>query len=81
MTREIFAQEAFAPFVRHEIQPGADVQSDEALDVFIKDHAYVTITAGPVNGDVNDPMPKDPDRRDCQYVADSSIFPQITNGN
>src|SRR6056297_55647 len=28
LTREIFAQEAFKPFVRHEIQPGADVQSD-----------------------------------------------------
>ena len=29
---EAFAQKAFKPFVKHEIQPGAALQSDEALD-------------------------------------------------
>ena len=88
LTREIFAQEAFAPFVRHEIQPGADVQSDEALDAFIKDHvesAYHPCGTCKM-GDANDPMAVvDPEC--CVIgvsglrVADSSIFPRITNGN
>ena len=88
LTREIFAQEAFAPFVRHEIQPGADVQSDEALNVFIKDHvesAYHPCGTCKM-GDANDPMAVvDPECRVIGVsglrVADSSIFPQITNGN
>ena len=88
LTREIFAQEAFAPFVRHEIQPGADVQSDEALDAFIKDHvesAYHPCGTCKM-GAVNDPMAVvDPECRVIGVsglrVADSSIFPQITNGN
>ena len=88
LTREIFAQEAFAPFVRHEIQPGAEVQSDEALDAFIKDHvesAYHPCGTCKM-GDANDPMAVvDPECRVIGVsglrVADSSIFPQITNGN
>ena len=88
LTREIFAQEAFAPFLRHEIQPGADVQSDEALDAFIKDHvesAYHPCGTCKM-GDANDPMAVvDPECRVIGVsglrVADSSIFPRITNGN
>ena len=88
LTREIFAQEAFAPFVRHEIQPGVDVQSDEALDAFIKDHvesAYHPCGTCKM-GDATDPMAVvDPECRvigvSSLRVADSSIFPQITNGN
>ena len=88
LTREIFAQEAFAPFVRYEIQPGVDVQSDDALDAFIKDHvesAYHPCGTCKM-GDANDPMAVvDPECRVIGVsglrVADSSIFPQITNGN
>ena len=36
LTREIFAQPAFAPYRGREIQPGADVTSDEAIDEFIR---------------------------------------------
>jgi choline dehydrogenase len=88
LTREIFAQEAFAPFVRHEIQPGADVQSDDALNSFIKDHvesAYHPCGTCKM-GDATDPMAVVDS--ECRVigvsglrVADSSIFPQITNGN
>ncbi len=39
LTREIFAQDAFAPYRGKEIQPGASVQSDAELDEFIRDHA------------------------------------------
>ena len=88
LTREIFAQEAFAPFVRHEIQPGADVQSDDALNAFIKDHvesAYHPCGTCKM-GDATDTMAVvDPECRVIGVsglrVADSSIFPQITNGN
>ncbi len=88
LTREIFAQAAFAPFVDHEIQPGAGAQSDEALDAFIRDHAESAFhpcgtcrMGAPTDGRaVVDP--------ECRVigveglrVVDSSIFPRITNGN
>ncbi|MGL1627144.1 GMC oxidoreductase, partial [Vibrio parahaemolyticus] len=36
LTREIFAQEAFAPFRGAEIAPGADVTTDAEIDAFIR---------------------------------------------
>ena len=36
LTREIFAQPAFAPYRGREIQPGAAVQSDEQIDDFVR---------------------------------------------
>jgi len=39
LTREIIGQPAMAQHVKHEIQPGADVQSDDELDAFIREHA------------------------------------------
>ena len=88
LTREIFGQEAFAPYVRHEIQPGADVQTDDELDGFIREHvesAYHPCGTCKM-GDKTDPMAVvDPDARvigvEGLRVADSSIFPRITNGN
>ena len=88
LTREIFDQEAFAPFRGHEIQPGADVQSDAALDDFIR--AHVESAYHPCGtckmGQIDDPMAVvDPECRVIGVaglrVADSSIFPRITNGN
>ena len=38
LTREIMGQAAFAPFMKHEIQPGAGVRDDAALDEFIRNH-------------------------------------------
>ncbi|WP_417271308.1 choline dehydrogenase [Celeribacter sp.] len=88
LTREIFGQEAFAPFRGHEIQPGEQVQTDEALDEFIREHvesAYHPCGTCRM-GAVDDPMAVvDPECRVIGVaglrVADSSIFPQITNGN
>lgn len=88
LTREIFGQEAFANFIKHEIQPGAEVQSDEQLNAFISEHvesAYHPCGTCRM-GRADDPMAVvDPDARvigvDGLRVADSSIFPQITNGN
>lgn len=88
LTREIFAQDAFAPYVRHEIQPGMDLQSDAALNGFIKEHAESAFhPCGTCKmGAADDPMAVvDPQARVIGVarlrVADSSIFPRITNGN
>jgi choline dehydrogenase len=88
LTREIFAQDAFKPFVKSEIQPGADVQSDEELDAFISEHvesAYHPCGTCKM-GRRDDPNAVvDPTGQvigvDGLRVADSSIFPRITNGN
>jgi len=88
LTREIFGQDAFAPYVGHEIQPGADVQSDDALDAAIGEHAESAFhPCGTARmGRRDDPgAVVDPECRvigvDGLRLADSSVFPQITNGN
>ena len=88
LTREIFAQEAFAPFVKHEIQPGDEVQSDAELDAFIRDHAESAYhPCGTCRmGRADDPTAVvDAQGRvigvEALRVIDSSIFPRITNGN
>lgn len=88
LTREVFAQAAFTPFAGKEIQPGAELQSDAALDGFIREHvesAYHPCGTCKM-GAVDDPMAVvDPECRvigvDGLRVADSSIFPRIPNGN
>ena len=88
LTREIFAQKAFKPFVKHEIQPGADVDTDAELDAFISEHvesAYHPCGTCKM-GRRDDPMAVvDPHGAvigvEGLRVADSSIFPRITNGN
>lgn len=88
LTREIFAQEAFKPYVKNEIQPGANLQSDDELDEFIRQHAESAFhPCGTCKmGRADDPMSVvDPETKvigvDKLRVVDSSIFPQITNGN
>ncbi|SLN11929.1 Oxygen-dependent choline dehydrogenase [Roseovarius albus] len=88
LTREIFAQDAFKPYSKHEIQPGAAAQTDDELDDFIREHAESayhpcgTCKMG-AKGDPNAVV--DSQGRvigvDNLRVADSSIFPRITNGN
>ncbi len=88
LTREIFAQDAFKPFAGKEIQPGKDCQTDDELDGFTREHvesAYHPCGTCKM-GDRNDPMAVvDHECRvigvDGLRVADSSIFPRITNGN
>ncbi len=88
LTREIFAQEAFKPFVKSEIQPGSAVQSDDDLNEFIRAHvesAYHPCGTSRM-GRRDDPMAVvDPELRvigvEGLRVVDSSVFPQVTNGN
>jgi choline dehydrogenase len=88
LTREIMGQAAFAPYLRHEIQPGPGVQDDPALDDFIRAHvesAYHPCGTARM-GRRDDPLSVvDPEGRvigvEGLRVADSSVFPRITNGN
>ncbi len=88
VTREVFAADAFAPFRGKEIQPGAQVQSDDEIDNFLREHAESAFhPCGTCRmGAADDPASVvDPEGRvigvDSLRVADSSIFPRITNGN
>ena len=88
LTRELFAQQAFARYRGREIQPGADCVADAAIDEFIRQkvesayHPSCTCKMG---------SPDDPSAvvdaearvRGVQNlrVVDSSIMPSITNGN
>ena len=88
LTREIFAQKAFEPFRGAEILPGAHVQSDAELDAHIREHvesAYHPCGTCRMGRADDARSVVDPECRvigvDGLRVADSSIFPRITNGN
>ena len=88
LTREVFAQPAMAAFVKGEIQPGPDVNSDDEIDAFLREHvesAYHPCGTARM-GRRSDPMAVvDPECRvigvEGLRLADSSVFPQVTNGN
>ncbi|KAB2755084.1 choline dehydrogenase [Brucella anthropi] len=88
LTREIFGQAAFDAYRGAEIQPGAHVQSDDEINNFIREHVESAFhPCGTCKmGAVDDPMAVvDAECRvigvEGLRVADSSIFPRITNGN
>lgn len=88
ITRSIFAQSAFDPFRGEEIQPGSEVQTDDELDGFIREHAESAYhPCGTCRMGSADDLSAvvDPECRvigvERLRVADSSIFPRITNGN
>lgn len=88
LTREIFAQKAFDPYRGREIQPGADVTSDEAIDRFVAEKAESAYhpSCSCKMGDPADPMAVvDPQARvigvERLRVVDSSIMPSVTTGN
>lgn len=88
LTREIFDQPAMRDHVKMELQPGAAVESDAQIDAFLRDHvesAYHPCGTSRM-GRADDPLAVvDPDCRvigvEGLRVVDSSIFPQVTNGN
>lgn len=88
LTREIFGQKAFDPYRGRELSPGAEVQTDDQLDAFIREHAESAYhPCGTCRmGRADDPgSVVDPECRvigvEGLRVADSSVFPRITNGN
>jgi choline dehydrogenase len=88
LTREVFAQKAFDRYRGREIQPGADVQTDEQIDEFIRqkvESAYHPSCTCKM-GDPRDPMAVvDPETKvrglEGLRVVDSSIIPSVTTGN
>ena len=88
LTREIFAQPAFDRFRGREIQPGADVTSDEAIDAFVRgkaESAYHPCGSCRM-GAADDPgAVVDAQLRvlgvEALRVVDSSIMPSVTTGN
>ena len=88
LSREILNQKALLPFKGSEIQPGNHVLSDGALDQFIQEYcesAYHPCGTCKM-GEKEDPTTVVDTK--CRvkgvshlYVADSSIFPRICNGN
>ena len=88
LTREIFGQAALAPFAGRELQPGAEVVTDEAIDGFVRDHvesAYHPSCTCRIGG-ANDPLAVvDAELRvhgvEGLRVVDSSVMPSVTTGN
>jgi choline dehydrogenase len=86
LTREIMAQKPLEPFRAEEIQPGPEVETDEQIDQFIREHAESAYHPTGTCKMGSDAMAVvDPECRvigiDNLRVADSSIMPLITNGN
>lgn len=86
LTRELFAQEPLATMAGAEVSPGAEIDTDEQLDAFVRAHAESayhpcgTCRMGSDATAVVDPS--------CRVrgvgglrVVDASVFPHITNGN
>jgi choline dehydrogenase len=88
LTREIFAQAAFDRYRGRELQPGAEVQTDEQIDAFIRakvESAYHPSCSCKM-GSADDPMAVvDPQTRvyglEGLRIVDSSIMPSVTTGN
>jgi choline dehydrogenase len=88
LTREIFGQAAFDPYRGEEISPGRRVQSDADLDEFIRAHvesAFHPCGTCRMGRKDDTTAVVDPECRvigvEALRVADSSIFPRVTNGN
>lgn len=88
LTREIFAQPAMAPYAGREIQPGADVTDDAAIDAFVRTHVESAYhpSCSCAMGEASNPMAVvDPLLRvhgvEGLRVVDSSVMPSITTGN
>ncbi|MBO6826524.1 MAG: choline dehydrogenase [Sneathiella sp.] len=88
LTREILQQPSLSAYREDEIKPGLDIQSDEQIDEWVRQHvesAYHPSCSVKMGGDddlmaVLDPMCRVRGVNNLR-VVDSSIFPTITNGN
>ena len=88
LTREIFAEPAFAPFAGREIQPGAEVVTDEQIDSFVRDKvesAYHPSCTCKIGSDTDPMAVVDAELRvrgvTGLRVVDSSVMPSVTTGN
>jgi choline dehydrogenase len=88
LTREIMVQPAMERYAGTEIQPGKDVETDDQIDAFIREHcesAYHPCGTCKMGSPQDSMAVVDAECRVVGIanlrVADSSIMPQVTNGN
>ncbi len=88
LTRELFQQPVMQKYAGREIQPGSAVQSDAEIDAFIRQHcesAYHPCGSCKMGSSKDVTAVVDHECRvigiEGLRVADSSIMPQVTNGN
>ena len=86
LTREIFAQPAFAPYRGEELAPGATAQDDAALDAFLKrkvESAYHPCGTCRMGTDAHSVTTPDGRVRGVERlrVVDASLMPQATAGD
>ena len=87
LTREIFHQPAFSSFIGSEIAPGESCNTNELMDIFIKEkvesayHPCGTCRMGDDDSAVVDPLTMKAKGLDGLFIVDSSIMPQATAGD
>jgi choline dehydrogenase len=86
LARQLFAQPAFDEFRGAELLPGANINSDEDIDAFVREHAQSAYhPCGTCRMGTGADAVVDNHCRvhglEALRVVDSSIFPHITNGN
>lgn len=86
LTREIFEQDAFAPYRGDELSPGKNVQTDEQLNDFLKgavESAYHPSCTCKMGSDDMAVVDENCKLRglDGLRIVDSSIMPSIVSGN
>ncbi len=85
--REIVAQKHFAPYVEAEVSPGPEVQSDGAIDAFIRQtvgtlfHPVGTCSMGKGDMAVVDPASLRVHGVEGLRVVDASVMPAVVSAN
>ena len=88
LTREIVAQAAFDPYRGEEIAPGAAIERDDEIDAWVRANGETAFHPSCTCKIGRDDDPMAVLDSECRVrgvenlrVADSSVFPTITNGN
>ena len=88
LTREIFVQPAMSDFCGNIIQPGLDVDSDKAIDDWVRanvESCYHLCGTCRMGAEEDDMAVVDPECRvrgiDSLRIVDASVIPVLTNGN
>jgi len=86
LTREVFAQKAFDPFRGAELAPGPEVQSDQEIDAFVRQHVESAYHPSCTCKMGTDPMAVVDGAAQVHgleglRVVDASIMPDIVSGN
>jgi choline dehydrogenase len=86
ITRKIMQQPALAPYVGKEISPGIEVQTDDEIDAFVREHAETAYhPCGSCAMGVGEMAVVDAEGRvhglQGVRVIDASIMPEVVTGN